>query len=343
MAGDEVTLGGIKIELGADEQEFDAAGKGMGNAIADAITVAMKRVVADITSATDGALEDAEGGGGIGGAAAGVGAGAGAGAGLARVGRRFGGSAVSRVAGGGGAGVLAAAGAATAATGGAALPVIIALAAAGIAVIAFVATMKKINKLLTSEADRLSGLSASLAIAAVEKTIGKLNRDLDRARVIGPIMLKITRMLERIKDRLAPLANTTLLVLAGSLSILLRVVDAIVTGAIALVDVILATAIAFVKVHAVVIRFLSNFLPFGTGALLKLLASGFDMTAEELEKIRKQILEGVEANDRNSDLNKIFAEQLATLSGRGLHDLFPKSFGPPDPFRPLEQSSKPSY
>jgi len=301
---DDVTLGGMKIEIGADESDFVDAGEKMGAAAGDAINKTVKKSGGAAAGA-------ARRGGGAGRAAA---SGAGAGAGLAGIGKRAGGAGVARFAGAGGSAVLGGATAAAAATGGIAIPIIAAVAAVAIALIGFVTILKKIGSRLMSEGERLAGFNASLAVARVERTLGKINRDIARANRIGPTVLVITRIFEDIKNRLAPLLNEILVIAATGLATFAQVV---------------------VEVTRVLFKMLS-ILPFGVGTSFGLLETQMFILGDKLEAIRKELREAAEANERTGDLNLLFAEQLATLSGRGVDQLLPGVFPnpPPNPFQP---------
>ncbi len=331
MASD-ITLGGMSIDVGADEASFTAAQNAMGKTVHDAIVSGMRDAVGALHDAFDD-IGPGEGGGGSGiGAGAAVGAGAaGANAGLARFGARAGGAAVARGAGAGGSAVLAG-GAAAAAAFPPLIPVIIGLAIVGVALFALHKAISKAISALTSEANRLAGLNAALAVAKIERTVGDLNRSLARANAIGPIMLDVSRLFERIKDRLQPIADILLVGLAVQLKIFLEVLDNVVKALVALFDFTLKITADILRAAADVIRFL-RFLSFAFGKINDMIAVGFERTADAIDAVRDQLKADAEALDRQIGVNKIFAEQLASLSNRGLEDLFPNVF-PPHVYQP---------
>jgi hypothetical protein len=323
---EEVTLGGISLDIGADEKDFAEAGAALGREAAAAIKDSTKTALSAAKGPATGTMPTPSKGGG------GFPEGVGAGASLAGFAKRAGTGVAVRAGGAGAGAVIAGAGAATAATGGAALPVIIGLAAAGVAIFAFVKSMSAINKKMNSELSRLAGLNADLAVAAITKTIGQLNRDLDRASLIGPVVREVVEIVERMKDKLAPLGNVVLAGLIVHLKIFLQALEVAAQAVLKVVDITLAAVAAFTRGIADLVRFLSIFAsPFGF--LGDMLADKLDGIADSVDKTREWLQEEAEGRSRNDDLNRIFASQAASLAGRGVSDVFPITF-PPDPFSP---------
>lgn len=296
-------LGNIDLTVGADEASFESSGKAAGEVMSDLIKGAGGDMAEKIRKALGESEQRAlrsslekqfeglrpkepeEKPGFLTGAVVGRGLAKGAGR-------------ISPLAGGV---ARAGVGLAGIAGGGIALPIIAGVAIAGIALIAFAVSVKKTLDFVNRERSRLQGLSGDIALASVTQNVGQLMRDIERAQALGPQILRITRLTEKLSNAVSPLINTlagsALLAVEGFLEIL-NTVTGFLAG-------ILADIAEFIADKA------SFFFPsFGQA-----FEFGLNKLAKDLRKIKDGLQEDRDTQEGIAAINRRFAEQLATLAG----------------------------
>lgn len=202
------------------------------------------------------------------------------------------------------------------------------LAALGAVTVGALAVKKAFAR-LGAEADRLANLNIDLAMAKAIRTVGDIQRGFARAATIGPIMLRIQRQLERLKNLLAPITNFILKQVA-------RVLEATVKGLVVLVESIYQGAINTVQAlefliiavanHAVAVVRITKFLLRVFGGLVGLALAGqvtepgiTDFLAQlhkDLEELRRSMEAARDDKDREFNTNLKFIKDAMHLTGR---------------------------
>lgn len=78
----------------------------------------------------------------------------------------------------------------------------------GVAVAMTIKTLKKWTSELANTTKRLAHLNSNAALAGVIEEFGEFRRNLSLGRVLGPTMLSVARLRDRIQDNLQPLKET---------------------------------------------------------------------------------------------------------------------------------------